>query len=217
MSTQAASAALGAAASAAGSLAGAVGQAAATAAGSAASQLGAAGFGWVDAALGFVLLASIVLGLVRGFVFELLSLAGWVAAWFGAQWFAPGLAAVLPVGEPGSALRHGAAFALAFVGCLLVWAIGARLVRLIIRATPLSLPDRVLGSAFGFVRGLVIGLAVATLVAFTPLSRSDAWQQSRAAAWLGAALVGLAPLLPPQWSRHLPRAGVDAPLRAHPV
>ncbi len=37
--------------------------------------------------------------LVRGLVFEVLSLAGWVAAYFAAQWLAPPLARrTLPVG-----------------------------------------------------------------------------------------------------------------------
>ena len=44
---------------------------------------------WVDWALLAVLAVSVVIGLVRGFVFECLSLAGWVVAWFAAQWGAP--------------------------------------------------------------------------------------------------------------------------------
>ena len=40
--------------------------------------------GWVDATLLAVLLLSMLVGLVRGFVFECLSLAGWLVAWFGA-------------------------------------------------------------------------------------------------------------------------------------
>ena len=68
--------------------------------------------GWVDLALGAVLLASVVVGIARGFVFELLSLAGWVAAWFAAQWLAPQVAPHILVGAPASALNHGAAFAI---------------------------------------------------------------------------------------------------------
>ena len=36
-----------------------------------------------------VLLLSVLVGLVRGLVFEVLSLLGWVVAYFAAQWFAP--------------------------------------------------------------------------------------------------------------------------------
>ena len=48
-----------------------------------------ASLGWVDWAFLGVLCLSAVVGLVRGLVFEVLSLLGWVAAYFAAQWFAP--------------------------------------------------------------------------------------------------------------------------------
>ena len=90
--------------------------------------------GWLDWLILVVGLASIVIGLARGFVFECLSLAGWVVAWFGAQWAAPSLAPHLPVGTPGGGLNHGVAFVGAFVLALVVWALLARLVRLAIHA-----------------------------------------------------------------------------------
>jgi membrane protein required for colicin V production len=163
------------------------------------------GIGWVDAVLAGILLFSVIVGIVRGFVFELLSLLGWVAAWFAAQWFAPVVAPHTPVGAAGSALNLGAAFAITFIAALIVWSLASRLVRLLIHATPLSLVDRLLGAFFGLVRGAVLLLAVATVVGFTPLAKSIAWQQSRGAAALHAALQVLLPLLPPQVSEHLVR------------
>jgi membrane protein required for colicin V production len=151
---------------------------------------------WLDWSLLAALALSVVVGLVRGFVFECLSLAGWLVAWFAAQWGAPMLAPRLPVGTPGSALQMGAAFALSFLGALLVWALLSRLVRLLIHATPLSLPDRLLGAVFGLLRGLVLLLALATVVALTPASQSPGWRASHGARWLGVALATLKPLLP---------------------
>lgn len=165
-----------------------------------------ASIGWVDWALLAVLLASVVVGLVRGFVFELLSLLGWVAAWFAAQWFAPQVAPWLPIGTPGSALNLGAAFALTFLLALVLWTLAARLIRLLLHATPLSLPDRLLGALFGVLRGGVLLLALAVVVALTPAARSAAWQQSSGAAGLRAALQAVVPLLPSSIARHLPTA-----------
>lgn len=170
-----------------------------------AGRLSTSGFNAVDAVLGVVLLASVLVGIARGFVFEILSLAGWVAAWFGAAWLAPQLSPHLPVAEPGTALREGVAFVLGFVLCLLVWSLAARLVRLLLHATPLSLPDRLLGAGFGLLRGGVLLLALATAVAFTPLAKAEPWRESRAAGWLASGLEGLRPLLPPEWARRLPR------------
>jgi membrane protein required for colicin V production len=152
--------------------------------------------GWIDLGLLAVLLASVVVGVVRGFIFELMSLAGWVVAWFAAQWAAPQLAPVLPVGAPGSALNLGAAFALCFLGALIVWGLLARLVRLLLHATPLSLVDRGLGAGFGLLRGGVLLLALATVLSLTPAAQSQAWRHSHGARWLGLSLKALKPLLP---------------------
>jgi membrane protein required for colicin V production len=160
--------------------------------------------GWVDIGMILVLAVSVIVGTVRGFVFELLSLAGWLAAWIAAQWFGPDLAPHLPIGVPGSPLNLGAGYVVTFVAALVVWTVGARLVRLLIHATPLSLIDRVLGAGFGLLRGAVLLLAVSTVVAFTPAARSQPWQDSVGAAWLGAALQGLKPVLPDDVARHLP-------------
>ena len=61
----------------------------------------------VDWTLLAVLALSVVVGLWRGFVFECLSLAGWVVAWFAAQWGAPHLAVKLPVGSVGFGFEPG--------------------------------------------------------------------------------------------------------------
>jgi membrane protein required for colicin V production len=160
--------------------------------------------GWVDALLLGVLFVSTILGLVRGLVFEMLSVAGWFAAYFAAQWLAPEVAPYIPVGEPGSSVNYGVAFAVTFIGALIVWGLAARLLRMLIRATPLSLLDRLLGAGFGFIRGMIVLLTLATVVGLTPLMKSAAWQQSIGAVWLNSVLRGLKPMLPPGISKHLP-------------
>jgi membrane protein required for colicin V production len=158
---------------------------------------------WVDLVMLGVLSISIIVGLVRGFVFEVLSLFGWFVAYLVARWFAADLAVHIPVGKPGSALNHAVGFAALFIAALLIWAVASRLLRFLIHATPLSIPDRLLGGAFGLLRGLVLLLAAATVIAVTPLAKTPAWQASQGAQWLHAALDGLRPLLPSQLSTHL--------------
>ena len=150
--------------------------------------------GWVDIALAAFLGLSVIVGLVRGFVFELLSLAGWFAAYFAALWLAPAAQAWITLGTPGSGLHRGAAFAAVFIVALVVWSLAARLVRALIRATPLSLFDRVLGAAFGFARGVLVLLVVATVVGLLPWGQSAAWQRSQGAGWLNLVLHQLRPL-----------------------
>ncbi len=160
--------------------------------------------GWVDATLLGVLVLSIIVGLVRGFVFECLSLAGWLVAWFAAQWAAPSLAPHVPVGSAGSALNMAAAFAVAFLAALVLWSLLARLIRMLIHATPLSVADRLLGGSFGALRALVLLMAVCTVVALTPAAQSTAWGDSMGAQWLSQTLLVLKPLLPDAAARLLP-------------
>ena len=160
--------------------------------------------GWVDWAMLLALGLSVLVGLARGLVFELMSLVGWAVAYFSAQLFSPQVATYVPIGAPGSALHQGAAFAATFVAVLLVWAVLARLLRLLIRATPLTVIDRLLGAVFGGLRGLLLLLVVATVVSYTPALRSQAWQDSTGAAWLGQVITVLKPFLPAEVARHLP-------------
>lgn len=160
--------------------------------------------GWVDWMLVAALALSVAVGLWRGLVFEVLSLLGWVAAYVAAQAFAAVVAPMLPVGNPGSAINQGAAFAVVFIVALVAWALASRLLRRVLHATPLQAIDRVLGAGFGLLRGAVLLLAVATVVALTPAARAPAWQDSRGAAWLGALLQGLKPVLPESLVQHLP-------------
>ena len=157
----------------------------------------------LDWALLGVLAISVIAGLVRGFVFEVLSLAGWVVAYVVAQLYGAQLAAYLPVGLGGVATHHAAGFVLAFIGTLVVCSLLARLARLLVAATPLSFIDRVLGAGFGLVRGLVVLLVATTLVLLTPAARAPWWQASQGATWLGTLLQSLRPLLPLEYGRHL--------------
>src|SRR5450631_11636 len=96
------------------------------------------GLGWVDIALAAFLLLSVLVGLARGVVFELLALAGWFVAFFVAGWLAPACEAYIHIGPAGSTLNHAVTFAAVFFAAFLVWGVAARLVRALIRATPLS-------------------------------------------------------------------------------
>jgi len=161
-------------------------------------------FGWVDLTMLGVLLLSLGLGLWRGFVLEALALVGWVVAYFAAHWLAPQWAPHLPLGEQGSSVNYVASFAVAFMAVLIGWGLASRVLRLLINATPLRGADRVLGAAFGLLRGVLLLMALATVVALTPAASSEPWARSQGVQWLAVAMQGIKPLLPPDIAQFLP-------------
>jgi membrane protein required for colicin V production len=160
--------------------------------------------GLIDGLMLLVLVASVGLGLWRGLLLEVAMLVGWVVAYFCAQWFAADLAPHLPVGEPGSGANRAAAFALLFVATVIVWGLMAKLVRMVVHATPLSIIDRIGGGAFGFLRGGVVLIALATVVSLSPAAQSVLWQSSTGARWTTESVKFIKPLLPPDLRQWLP-------------
>ena len=158
--------------------------------------------GWVDIALLAVFVLSVLIGLWRGFVFEIVSLLGWLVAFVIANSAGPFLADFIPVGsEPQVKLwiAYIAVFVLILVTCTLL----ARMLRALIAATPLSFVDHLLGGVFGVVRGALICVVVATLVMLSPYATSTTWKNSHGALWLGMALEGLKPVLPQSLNVHI--------------
>ena len=150
-----------------------------------------------------VLAVSMLLGLWRGLVYEVLSVCGWIAAFVLAQLFAGEVSVMLPMGG-GDVLRYPLAFALVFVGVVFVAGLLAWLARKLIRASGISPVDRVLGGIFGALRALMIGLGVAALVNMTSFKEHEAWRQSVGASVMTAALKGLKPVLPEKFGQYLP-------------
>ena len=151
-----------------------------------------------------ILMLSLLLGVWRGLVYEVLSLAVWVGAFVVAQLFAPVVADNLPMAGATEVIRYAAGFVLVFVvavfaGMLLVW-----LVSKLFQAAGLRPADRALGAVFGLMRGLVVLMVLVVLVAMTPLKTQSWWQDSVTAPWVMVAVKGLKPVLPLEFGRHLP-------------
>lgn len=158
----------------------------------------------VDWILLGVLLASLLLGAWRGLVYEVLSVASWAASFVLAQWLAPDVAPRLPLSGMAEPVRYAAAFALVFVVAAFAGGLVAWVAKKVIEAIGLRPVDRVLGAAFGLVRGLILLLAAAVVMDMTPLKTAAWWQESNGAAVLTVALKGLKPALPEEFGRYLP-------------
>jgi membrane protein required for colicin V production len=150
-----------------------------------------------------VILASVLLGLWRGVVSEILALAAWIAAFLMARAEAATVADWLVghIAEPG--MRMAAAYGLVFLGVLLVFAIARMLISLMLKAAGLGMLDRVLGAGFGVLRG-VMAVWVAVLVAgMTPLPKAGWWRDAMLAPPLETAVLAARPWLPPEAARRI--------------
>ena len=158
----------------------------------------------VDWMLLAVLALSFLLGLWRGIVQEVLSLAGWVAAFYVSQMYAPMAAAWLPMEGSSQMLRYAAGFVVVFVAVLVGTVLVSALIKKLISAVGLGPLDRLLGSLFGLMRGVVILLAVTVFVGMTPMRDTEAWKQAQGTQWLQQFLHVLKPVLPADFGKYLP-------------
>jgi membrane protein required for colicin V production len=159
----------------------------------------------LDWAIVAVFGASILLGLLRGFMREMFSLAGWIAGIWLAIRFAATLAASLPLAHDWPLARTAAVAVLIVVGCVFAAALAGWLVRELIKAAKLSAADRTLGGFFGLLRGaLIVGLAV-FLVRDTAMYREPIWRDSLVVPQIEAAL-GFALRRLPEGAARGPRA-----------
>jgi len=150
-----------------------------------------------------VLVVSLIIGAWRGLVYEILSVLGWALSFYIAQWFAPEVAAVLPLQSASDPVRYAAAFVLIFIVSVFLAGLLAVLFKKLVEAIGLRPVDRTLGAAFGLVRGVILLLAVTVVVNMTAFKTSTWWQESVGAGVLTAAVKGLKPVLPEQFAKYL--------------
>lgn len=150
-----------------------------------------------------VLLVSLVVGAWRGLVYEVLSVLGWAASFYLAQWFAPQVATLLPLQSVSEPVRYAAAFVLIFIAAVFAAGLLAFLLKKLVEAMGLRPVDRTLGAAFGLVRGLILLLAATVVISMTALKSGHWWLESQGAVMLTATLNGLKPVLPARFAKVL--------------
>jgi membrane protein required for colicin V production len=117
---------------------------------------------WLDYILLAILLFSVVQSFRRGFSREIIGLAAMFFAFILALWFY-GLAGSLVSPYVSSArTANMIGFFIVVIAVLMAGAIAGWIVSRFLRTVGLSFFDRLLGAAFGFVRGLLISMALLT-------------------------------------------------------
>ncbi len=129
-----------------------------------------------DLAILALLLISGLLALSRGFVKEVLSIAGWLVAAFAAMTWFPLLQPIIQRYVDQPLIAGGAASAIIFVVVLTLASLLSSAISRRVRGSEIGILDRSLGFLFGLARGVfVIALAYLVLVQFLPASEQPEW------------------------------------------
>ena len=151
-----------------------------------------------------VLAAFTLMGALRGFVLEVLSLVLWplsaLAAWLLADAVAPWYAGVLS--DP--ALRLVAGFVTVFLVAFIVGAVAVYLInRLLPLKGALRAPNVVLGGAAGLTRGGIILVIVFLVGGITSLPQRPWWRESLLAPYVERTALAVKTYLPADVARHI--------------
>ncbi len=134
---------------------------------------------WIDWAIVAILGLSTLLSLKRGFVKEALSLIAWVTAFLVSTGFSARLSTQFLEFIANDSIRYVSAYVLLFAATLMLGSLLNMLLAQVLKVTGLSGADRLLGTVFGFTRGLVVVLVMLFVMrAVLPVEEQQSVEQS---------------------------------------
>lgn len=122
---------------------------------------------WVDLVILSIIGLSVITGLIRGFIKELIALVVWILALWLAYTYTDVTGPWLQPYIQDPTARKGAGFVLILLATLLVGAIVNAILSFILKRSGLSGTDRLLGMGFGFVRGIFIVSLIMLVIQMT--------------------------------------------------
>ena len=131
--------------------------------------------------LGIIIIGSIsiLVGLMRGFVREVLSVITWVAAiWLGVNFYSMAGEYFKGIIEV-EFFRNIAGFAAIFFTVLIIGSLISYLLNKLVTKTGIKGTDRVLGSVFGIFRGVLVVVLLMLIGRSVNFQENDAWKNSQ--------------------------------------
>lgn len=165
---------------------------------------------WADYVLIGILTFSVLVGMMRGFIREVLTIAVWILAFVVAFTYAGPASAYLASVSDNATLRYIAAFVLLIVclvalGAVINWLIGK-----LLKTTGLSGTDRLLGLFFGLARGILLIGVLVLFAMHSTLTDDKWWKQSQTIPQFVQVAEWIEGYLPNDWSKWLDDIKSDA-------
>jgi membrane protein required for colicin V production len=150
-----------------------------------------------------VLTVSLLVGVLRGVVSELLALAAWVVAFIAARIWGSPVGALLLTNWPDPLWQQLTGFVVVLVGVLMCFALLRRVLALLLKAVGLRPFDRALGAVFGLARGVMLLFALVMLGGLTPLPKEQWWRGALMAPPLETGVLVAKPWLPAELAQRI--------------
>ena len=107
-----------------------------------------------------IVVSSVISSILKGFAREAISLAAVILGFLLASWFYPQAGSLVSAYVKTQEIASLVGFALIFLGILLLGAVISFVVTKFLRVVDLQWFDRLLGAAFGFARGWLVGSVI---------------------------------------------------------
>lgn len=154
------------------------------------------GMSWVDLVIVGIFFFSVLAGLIRGFMGEVISLLTLIACFAVATFCANPLAQMIissptiqnmlgnadqtadSATKPAFYIAIGISFIIVFIATMLVGSLVKLVFSSMLQGSILGFGNRLLGAVFGLVRGFILNLILIFLIQLTSFTEQAAWQQS---------------------------------------
>jgi membrane protein required for colicin V production len=121
---------------------------------------------------------SVLFGMLRGLMREVLALVAWAASFLLANLLAPDAATLLPQAMASEEFRLLVSFVVIFLVALVGLSVLAILASKVVRIVGLGPADRVVGGVFGLARGALVVMILVLLAGLTALPRQPMWRNA---------------------------------------
>jgi len=134
---------------------------------------------WVDLAIAALFVISILVGIFRGFVKEVLSVVAWLAAAWVTMTYGEAASGYLSQYISNPDIAKAASYVAVFLAALVVFSIVGYLISKVFTATGMTGIDRSLGSVFGAIRAALVVAVLILVGRYMAFEEHSWWSDSQ--------------------------------------